>query len=286
MLGKNENQDPISATQGFLFDVDGTLVLGDSDSNGYRMLPGADSVIAELRRRALPFACLTNGSGDTPREYADKLRAAGLDVTEKEMWTPASIAARYLKARGASRVLVLGMPGVWMPLKEAGIEVLLPDDPPAEVDSVLVGWHPEVRFRHIELACEAVWRGAKLYVTSGAILFATHRGRGIGVSGALVAMISKVTGKRAAIMGKPAQLAMRTVVASMGLTPGNVIVVGDDPNLEIAMARVAGSHAVAVLTGLADRSSLDALPPERRPHLILGNVGELLTSGLFPASRA
>lgn len=265
-----------SSPRGVLFDVDGTLVLGDRDSNGYNLLPGAGRVIAELRRRKVPFACLTNGSGDTPQEYVEKLRAAGLDIALEEMWTPAVVAAWHLVSRGVKSALVLGMPGVWKPLQEAGIAVHLPDDAPAAVDAVLVGWHPDVLFPHLIRACDAVDHGAQLYVTSAAIRFATHRGPAIGVSGALITMITKVTGRRATVVGKPARMAMRAVAARMGVAPRDMIVVGDDPSLEIAMARAAGAQAVAVLTGLADRAGLDALPESRRPHHVFSDVGGLL----------
>ncbi len=50
---------------------------------------GADRFLARLREEDLPFLVLTNNSTYTPRDLAARLRAAGLDVPERAIWTSA-----------------------------------------------------------------------------------------------------------------------------------------------------------------------------------------------------
>ena len=63
--------------KGFMFDLDGTLLLSDRSLGGYEVLPGAVEVLAELAAKSIPFVVLTNGSAYPPPEQAKRLR--GLD---------------------------------------------------------------------------------------------------------------------------------------------------------------------------------------------------------------
>jgi hypothetical protein len=53
-------------------------------------------------------------------------------------------------------------------------------------------------------------------------------------------------------------------------------VVGDDPSLEVPMAHRGKSLAIAVHSGLGEVGSFDHLPKDRRPHITVRDVGELL----------
>ena len=54
--------EPLGPIKGFMFDLDGTLILSDRSLGGYKVLPGAVEVLNELRKRGLPYVVLTNGS--------------------------------------------------------------------------------------------------------------------------------------------------------------------------------------------------------------------------------
>lgn len=261
----------------FLFDLDGTLVLGDRHNQGLVPLPGALDMTRWLARQGTPFAIFTNGTTKTPRQYADVLRSIGFDVADHVMMTPASSAAAVFARRGYQRVLVLGTDALADPLREVGIEALLPaGDSPPEVDAVLVGWYPRFTMAALEAACHAVWAGAALYSASQSMFFATAQGRALGTSRAICAMIKSLTGCRVEVVGKPALAALRGAAAVLGVRPAELAVVGDTPDLEVAMAHRGKALAVAVTSGLADAASLDALPAGQRPHLSLRGVDELL----------
>jgi 4-nitrophenyl phosphatase len=90
----------LRAAGGFVFDMDGTLVLSDVGHKSARPLPGAADTINGLARMGLPFSVLTNGTLKPPTELAALLRGAGLPVADTQMQTPASIAAAYFVRRG------------------------------------------------------------------------------------------------------------------------------------------------------------------------------------------
>ncbi len=267
----------IERFQGFMFDLDGTLVLGDRTGHGYRLLPGAIEVLETLKSRAIPYVLLTNGSNSRPPDQAAKLRAIGLAVEDHQMLTPSSVAADYFVRREIARVLVLGTPGVGWALSQRGIEVTHPKTAdPGDVQAVYVGWHPDCTMIDIEAAARAIWAGAGLYVASSVPFYATSAGRAIGYSYAIVAAIRSLAKTPTIVLGKPSLHALRYVARHLGVKPADLAIIGDDPALEMAMARRGGATGFGVATGLLSRADWLAEKPGRQPHCILDTVGDLL----------
>jgi HAD superfamily hydrolase (TIGR01450 family) len=266
--------------EGFMFDVDGTLLLSDRALGSYEVLPGAVEVLAALKERSVPFALLTNGSAYPPQEQAAKLRRIGLPVENSQMVTPSSVMADYVSGLGMKRVLVLGTRGVGQALRDSGIQTVYTGEPDASrVDAVYVGWHPDCGMKDIEAACEAIWNGAKLYAASDVPFFATKQGRTIGYTFAIVGAIRRLTKARVVVTGKPSLRALRFVANRLGVSVRKMGVVGDDPLVEAVMARRAGATMFAVTTGTTTRQEWLQQPAMRRPHRILDGLGDLLKSG-------
>src|SRR5271156_3714165 len=114
----------LSPAKGFMFDLDGTLLLSDRRLGGYEVLPGAIEVLSTLQRGAIPFVVLTNGSAYRPADQAKRLRGVGLEVADEQMLTPSSVAADLMRRRGVPRALILGSRGVGEVLAESGIETI------------------------------------------------------------------------------------------------------------------------------------------------------------------
>jgi 4-nitrophenyl phosphatase len=270
-------RERLKTVSGFVFDLDGTLVLGDRNGRGLTPLPGALEITRWAARQRLPFVVLTNGTTKTPRELARALRGIGFDVPDDAVLTPASSAVAVLTRRGHRRVLVLGRDGLSGPLLDAGLEVVRASDPNPRADAVLAGWYPEFTMPALEAACRAVWDGAAVYSCSQSMFFATAQGRALGTSRAISAMIRSLTGCRVRVVGKPSLDALRAAAARIGARPADLAVVGDDPELEVPMAHRGHALAVAVTSGLGSAAAFAALPPPRRPHLRLSGVDELLS---------
>ncbi len=269
--------EPLPSVDGYMFDVDGTLLLSDRSLGAYEVLPGAIEVLTALKERSVPFVLLTNGSAYPPAEQAAKLRKIGLPVDDEQMITPSSITADLMRRRRINRALVLGMRGVGQALLDAGIETTYTGDPDASVvDAVYVGWHPECGMKDIEAAATAIWAGAKLYVASDVPFFATKQGRTVGYSYAIVGALRRLTKASHIITGKPSQHALRFVARKLGLPVDRVGVVGDDPLVEVIMARRGGATAFGVTTGMSSFEDWMRQPQMRRPHRILTDLRELI----------
>jgi 4-nitrophenyl phosphatase len=265
----------LRGSRAFVFDMDGTLVLGDKSNHRLNPLPGAPEMIGWLNSCNVPFVLFTNGTANTPQQYVQMLTSVGFPLSADSVMTPASSAADLFVRRGYRRILTLGGEGLEKPLREAGMEIVAPVGQPT-ADAVLIGWFREFTMNALEAACHAVWNGARAYSCSQSLYFATAEGKAIGTSRAISAMIRDLTGCRIHIIGKPSLEALRCAGRRLGARTADLAVVGDDPALEVPMGLRGGALTIAVNTGIGAVNSFAHLPKAQRPHLTVHNVGELL----------
>lgn len=262
-----------------VFDIDGTLAMMDKDKGTYTALPGAIETVNALAAQ-MPVVAYTNGTFFPPAHYYPLLAEAGLHLAPGHILTPATVAARQL-AKTYTRVMVLGAEGTKSPLRDAGITVVDAAPGAGPVDAVLVGWTKDFGAADLESAAQAIWAGAPLYATSIAPYFASAKGRMLGMSGAIAAALHNATGTQATVFGKPEIAGMDIVTELIGIPPEQIAVIGDDPNLEILMARRAGAFAIGVTTGIADAAAFNAMPQAQRAHHVIPALTGLSSQDWF-----
>ena len=88
----NSHDDSLNLTNidGFVFDLDGTVYLGDA------AIPGVVDAIAELRRRGKKMLFVSNKPLDPRSVYARKLTRLGIPAGDEDVITSAYVLARYL----------------------------------------------------------------------------------------------------------------------------------------------------------------------------------------------
>jgi 4-nitrophenyl phosphatase len=259
-----------------VFDIDGTLALMDKEQGTYAALPGAAAALELMRAKAIPTVAYTNGTFFPPEHYYPLLAAAGLHLEPGHIMTPATVAARQLVSRGIKTVMLIGAEGTRVTLQQAGIEIVEAVAGAPAVGAVLLAWTPEFHSSHLEAATQAIWSGATLYATSVAPYFPGAKGKLMGVSGAMAAAINNATGAKAVVFGKPSVDGMDIVREITGAPAQNTMVIGDDPKLEISMARKAGAYAVGVATGHSDEAAFAAMPADLRAHVVLKDLTALV----------
>lgn len=265
--------------KGFMFDLDGTLILSDRKLGGYTAIPGAAEALAALDARGIPWIAMTNGSAYPASVQAPRLREVGLPVSDERLFTPNSVAGRAMVERGYQRVLVLGTQGVADALAQMGVPCIGPDDEVAhEADAVYVAWHPDCTMPHIHLACERVLDGAAFLTASDVPFFATKDGRSFGYSCAINGAVARVTGIEPEPCGKPSALALTMIAEQLGIAEEDVGVVGDDAVAEMQMARAGGAIGIAVASGSTSRAQWAHQPASRAPHVVIDSVRDLLAA--------
>jgi 4-nitrophenyl phosphatase len=260
-----------------VFDIDGTLALMDKAKGTYAALPGAVEAVNELTARGMPVVAYTNGTFFPPEHYYAPLADAGLQFKAGHILTPATVAAKQLVKLGIKRVMLIGAEGTRVPLQQVGIEIVEAESGAPDVEVILLAWTKEFNSRQLDAAAQAIWRGAKLYATSVAPYFAGATGKLMGVSGAAAAALNNATGATADVFGKPSTAGLDIISEIIKVPSHEMVVLGDDPNLEIAMARKGGAFAVGITTGVADHAAFNAVDADLRAHVVLPSLVNILT---------
>jgi HAD superfamily hydrolase (TIGR01450 family) len=261
----------VPAYDGYVFDLDGTLLLGD------RALPGAAATIAALRAAGSSVRYLTNKPLERPATYARQLTRLDIPAQPDEVVTSTDALIRYLRLHHAGRAaLPVAEPLVTELLREAGLEVTAD---PASAGVVVVSFDRTFDYAKLLAAYQAVRGGAVIVATNPDPYCPTPDG-GIPDCAAMLAAIEASTGVKAeAVVGKPSPHMAETLLGRLGVAPDRTLLVGDRLDTDIAMALRAGMDAALVLTGATDRS--DLADSRWSPTFVLDHLTDLL-----PGTRA
>ncbi len=234
-----------------LLDLDGVLYRATEP------IEGAADAVADLRRRGVRPAFVTNNSSRTPEKVAEKLRDMGFEVDAREVVSSAVVTADLLAARGGGSAYVIGETGIREALRRAGLTVLDGDDP-GSADYVVVGVDTDVTYARLRTAALLVQRGSTLVATNADASYPAPDGMWPG-AGALLAVITLTTGREAdQIVGKPEPPLMRAALERSG---GNrPLVVGDRLDTDISGAASVGWDSLLVFTGVSKPADLLSAP--------------------------
>ena len=84
---------------GYVFDMDGTVYLGD------HILPGAKRLVEELRRRSIPVRFLSNNPTRDPAQYVEKLARLGMPTPIGEIVNTVVTMTRWLTENKPGQVV-------------------------------------------------------------------------------------------------------------------------------------------------------------------------------------
>ena len=256
---------------GFVFDVDGTLV--HRAGNELHVQPGAAEVLARIRASGRPFAIFTNGTYEPPEAFAAGLRSAGLDVADDELLTPLQSVRAYLDAnRLDGGVQLIGTEAS----REYLLRVGLPLVDGEGAGAIFVATPAAVDFAELERAARAVLGGAQLLTGSYAPAYAGADGPIFSRGAMMTAAIGKVTGARPVVVGKPSEAALQTISDRLGAPTEELVVIGDDLGMDIALGKLGGARTILVRSGISGTLELGQVPQGQRPDEVVDGVAELL----------
>jgi phosphoglycolate/pyridoxal phosphate phosphatase family enzyme len=255
--------------QAYLFDLDGTVYLGED------IIPGAPEAIARLKTRGAGVMYITNKPLSRPQEYAEKLSRLGIPTQPEEIITSSMVLADYLREHEAgARVLLIGEEVVREDLEQAGM--IFTDDP-LEAEVVALSWTRSFCYDDLNAALQALLRGARLYATNPDTVCPVDAGEVVPDCGATIAAVHACSGRLPDyIAGKPGPMLPLGALARLGVEPQNAALVGDRLETDITCGNRAGMKTIAVLTGVATEETIGAAEGHMRPDYVLGSVAELM----------
>lgn len=261
----------------WLTDMDGVL------THESYALPGAAEFLAELRERELPFQILTNNSIFTPRDLAARLRAAGLEIEESDLWTSALATARFLSDQVPD--------GSAYPIGEAGLTTAL-----YEVGYTLTDINPEFvvlgetrtySFEAITTAIRLIKDGSRFIATNPDVTGPSREGP-LPATGAVAALITAATGREPYFVGKPNPVMIRTAMNRINAHSESTAMIGDRMDTDVVAGMEAGLRTYLVLSGSTGAHEVERFPfrPSEIHDDLMSIVKALQRSGGGEASDA
>ena len=248
-------------------------------------LPGGKELIQRLNREGKDYFILTNDASRLPQTSARQMEAMGLEVDVARIISSGSLLGPYFAQQNlkGAQCVVLGPDDSCQMVQQAGGELVQPGE---DLDVLVVC--DEVGFNFVDTV-DAVLstlirrldRGnqVRLVLPNPDLIYPkTDSGYGI-TAGSLALLLEGALEQRYPArddlrferLGKPNQPIFQAALARSGVSPRELVMVGDQPGTDIRGANTAGIASCLVPTGLNNRAAAD-LPAAERPTYLLPSL--------------
>ena len=251
----------------FLFDMDGTLYLGNRI---YDFTPELLQVIRDTGRK---YLFITNNSSKSVDDYVKKLEKMGICATREDFMTSSQATAYYLHKHHEGKTLyVCGTESLKAELCREGFAVTTELD---RVECIVMGFDTELTFQKLhDVSYLLLTRPELPYIATNPDLVCPTEFGSVPDCGSVCAAIKNATGKEPVVIGKPSPLMAQLAMDKLGADKSETCVVGDRIYTDIKSGLNAGVTGILVLSGETTTEILAQSPD--KPHLVLDNAGQLI----------
>lgn len=254
--------------KGYLFDIDGTIVLGDV------LIPGSKEKIEELRKLGKKIGFYTNNSSKNPNSYIKKFAKLGIETELREIITAGGVLADYLKnSCKGKKIFMVGTKDYKNYCKDLEIQIFDENDEFdfSEIDIVVITLDSELNYKKLEIACKLLHGNVEYLAANEDLVYPIEGGVFLPDCRAICNMIELCTKKTPKYFGKPKKEMLDYALKNLNLLKDEVVIVGDRLYTDIASGYINGCDTILVLTGEAKRDSESIY----NPTYILESVANL-----------
>ncbi|MBR6533340.1 MAG: HAD-IIA family hydrolase [Clostridia bacterium] len=250
----------------FLFDMDGTLYLGD------RLFDFTLELLEKIKLNGKRYMFMTNNSSKSVSAYIEKLKKMGIEAVKEDFITSSQATAYYLeKHHKNARLYVCGTKSLKQELSENGFVVTENID---EVDCIVMGYDTELNYKKLwDVSFMLTTRDIPYIATNPDYVCPTEWGS-VPDCGSVCDMIFNATGKRPIFIGKPEPLMPMLAMEKVGVAPKETAVIGDRIYTDVKSGLNAGALAVLVMSGETTKEILEA--SSEKPDVVLKDAGEIM----------
>ena len=250
----------------FLFDMDGTLYLGNHLFDFTKEL--LDTIKATGRR----YMFITNNSSKSVADYIKKLDKLGIAAEHSDFLTSSQVTSVYLKNNYPNATLyVCGTESLKEEFRKEGFNLT---DNLDEVECVVMGFDTELTFKKLEDVSKLLLTRPELpYIATNPDLVCPTEYGSVPDCGSVCEMIFNATGKRPFVIGKPAAFIPERAMKIAGYTKEETAVIGDRIYTDIKSGINAGAKSILVMSGETTEEILNASPD--KPDLVLADCSEI-----------
>lgn len=252
----------------FLFDIDGTLAVGDT------LYPGSAELLRHIDRIGGRACFITNNSTRSGQDYVTRFRKAfHLETSEDQFVTSGLMTVRFLRERYRdAKIFVMGTASFVEELRRNGLHVT--EQAENGIECVVAAYDSELTYGKLTRICQVLF-------TSDAPFYATNPDLRCPVGfgfvpdcGAICQTIALTTGKTPVYLGKPSAQVVEFCLEQSGFTREETLVVGDRLYTDIACGINGGVDTCVVFTGEAAPEDLKNTPYPA--DYAFSNIKELL----------
>lgn len=254
--------------KGYLFDIDGTIVLGDI------LIPGAKEKIEELRECGKKIGFYTNNSSKNPKSYIGKFKKLGIEVELKEVITAGAVLADYLVNNCKNKkIFMVGTKDFKEYCKGMGVKILDEEDEFdfSEIEIVVVTLDSELNYKKLEIACKLLHGDVEYLAANEDLVYPVEDGVFLPDCRAICNIIELCTKKIPKYFGKPKKVMLDYALRNLNLSKEETVIVGDRLYTDIASGYTNGCDTILVLTGEATKDSKSVY----KPTYILDSVADI-----------
>lgn len=232
----------ISETRHFVFDLDGTLILGN------QVLPYARETLELIKSQGKSFTVVTNNSSRSIDNYFRFLSFLGFRIKPTEIHTSGKATAQYInQVKPEPSVYLLGTRALVEDFSAFGIACVGEID--AEpIDFVVLAFDQEITYKRIVDASILIRSGIPFIATHADVNIPTERGL-LPDCGSLISLFRTSTGIAPKIIGKPNIEMLEPILQQVGVKREEMVIVGDRMYTDIEMGWRAGIKTIWVKTG-------------------------------------
>ena len=251
----------------FLFDMDGTLYLGD------RLYSFTTELLQTIRDAGGKYLFMTNNSSKSVADYIKKLEKLGIAATREDFITSSQATAYYLhKHHEGQKLYVCGTTSLKEELRYEGFTVT---EDLEQVDCVVMGFDTELTFQKLHDVCYLLLTRPDIpYIATNPDLVCPTEFGSVPDCGSICIGIKNATGRDPVVIGKPSPLMPLLAMERLGVDKENTCVVGDRIYTDVKSGLNAGITGILVLSGETTPEILAESPD--KPHLVLQDAGEIL----------
>ena len=238
----------------FLFDIDGTLALGDS------LYEGSAELLAYIDAIGGQAYYITNNSTRSGQDYVERFRRAfRLETTEDQFITSGYMTLRFLQEHfPQGKIFVLGTASFIAELRKNGLCVTETAEGP--IDCIVAAYDSELTYEKLIQACKALsTTDAPFYGTNPDLCCPIDFGF-VPDCGAICNMLTDATGRKPVYLGKPSASVVDLCLALSGFSREETLVVGDRLYTDIACGINGGVDTCVVFTGEAKPEDMADTP--------------------------
>lgn len=251
----------------FLFDMDGTLYLGD------QLFPFTKELLQTIREKGGDYLFTTNNSSKSTEDYVKKLAKLGIESTTEDFFTSAQAMIDYLNENHKGMTLyVCGTESFKKQLIEAGFDLT---EQKEETQCIVMGFDTELTFKKLEDISRMLCENPNIpYVATNPDLVCPTEFGSVPDCGSVCQMIYHATGQKPVVIGKPDKRMMELARKKKGYRKEETAVVGDRIYTDIKSGLNAGIYSILVMSGETTEEILSSSGD--KPDLVLPDAGEIL----------